>query len=253
MPGSVRTAAGRPARLRIMDVDVRQRRSVGGGWLCCGRLLGSELRSQFTQFRPLCAILPDHPVHEGHRIVDGSALLASGAIHRSPDVLTRNFANVSTLAAQKYRHIPCSPFASTDTPAISEGPAPCIVECSNLPATRIDEPVACLEAHGVRNRAFRPRLRGNPRGGRYACTRRNTLPNFDQRLPVRQSGLDGREGARQPGLKRGIGCVPDSQPHHLQSVDPARPRGEICVLRPDDRPNLTRLGLDGVVPGRAEP
>ena len=81
----------------------------------------------------------------------------------------------------------------------------------------------------------------------------SALPNFDQRLSTTQGVFYGGKLRRQPSLKRGIGSIAHSQPHHLQSVEPSRPFGKICVLRPDCRPHLSRLGLDCVVRGRAEP
>ena len=64
----------------------------------------------------------------------------------------------------------------------------------------------------------------------------SALPNFDQRLSTTQGVFYGGKLRHQPSLKRGIGGIAHSQPHHLQSVEPSRPFGKICVLRPDYRP-----------------
>ena len=106
-------------RVRIVDVDVRERWLLGVGR--CGLLPRSELRPQLAQLRPLGPIFFDQPVEQLHRVVDGTGFLAPEAAYRLPDMVVPDLSNVSAPATQnrntavfpRYRFAPATTDAAT--------------------------------------------------------------------------------------------------------------------------------------------
>ena len=174
------------------------------------------------------------------RSVKGQASTSTGQLQPVFAMIRRNRASAVPRAV-RYTARPTTPPESMFVPAKPPGPSqphgPAVV---GYTWTRARPRQRAAEGDDGRH---------DPAGD-MVCS---ALPNFDQRLSTTQGVFYGGKLRRQHSLKRGIGGIAHSQPHHLQSGEPSRPFGKICVLRPDYRPHLSRFDLDCVVRGRAEP
>ena len=103
-----------------------------------------------------------------------------------------------------------------------------------------------------RRRVSRPAWCAIRKGGRRVHKRSRPSPDFNQELPIHQSVFNGWQMRLQLGSKRGIGGVAEPQPDYLQTGSLSRPNGKVCILRPDDRLHLSRLGFNLIVRSCAE-